>query len=147
MKKATVIIVAVCYIATIVLISFFGTTITVLNANIPVTSIVCLNESTDTTVVDDMGDYTRIKIKFSTAGDMATATGTMVQLSWRVLPDDASNSDVVFIYSDNDNVEFVTDGNGDELGLVLFYGLAVIDIKIQASDGTKIYTTVRIICY
>ncbi len=147
MKKTTVIIVAICYLSAVALISFFGINTNVLDANIPVTQVLCINESDNSSIVEDMGDYTRIKVKFTTPGDMATATGTMVQLEWRVLPDDASNKDIIFVYSDNDNVHFVTDGDGDELGLVLFYGTEVLDVKIQATDGTKIYANVRIIVY
>ncbi len=147
MKKTTVIIVAVCYIASIALISFFGINVSVLDAVVPVTSVLCTNESDNNSTVDEMDGYTRIKVKFTTAGDATTLTGTMLTLCWRVLPDDASNSDVVFIYSEDERAEFITDDDGNEIGMILFSGTTVLDLKIQASDGSKVYCSVRIIVY
>ncbi len=147
MKKNNVIIIVVVCLASIMLINLYGGEIKTENPDIPVTEILCLNESDNSCDVVQYETYTQIKIKFTVAGDAATLTGTMLQLSWRVLPDDASNNDVTFVYNESDNVEFICDDDGNALGLILFYGTTVLDVKIQSTDGTKVYAMVRITVY
>ena len=47
MRKSTIIFIAVIYIASIAVISLFGMKMSVYNEIIPVTSILCLNETDD----------------------------------------------------------------------------------------------------
>lgn len=147
MKKANIIIIAVIYLSSIVLISFFGMQISVLEPIVPVTGVLCLNESDNNCDVYDNEDYTYIRIKFTTAGDIETLSGTMLQLEWRVLPDNATTSNVKFVYTESERVTFVTDGSGDELGLLLFSGVVLFNVKIMATDGSKLYASVVISVY
>lgn len=147
MKKTNVIIIAVLCAASILLISLFGAAVDTEASHVPVTEILCLNESDNSCDVVEYDTYTLIKIKFTSAGDPVTLTGCMLQLSWRVLPDNASYTDVTFVYSASDKVEFVCDDDGNALGLILFYDTTILDVKIQSTDGTKIYAYVTIVVY
>ena len=149
MKKATVILIGIIYLASIVIISIFGLKAVIYDEVIPVTSIECLNETDEKTEVKlDVDGNKIIKIKYEEPGDPETLTGTMVQLSWRVLPDNATNKEVRFVYNTNlTRVNFVKDENGRELGLILFTGKVVLDVSIVSTDGTKVIEKVTIWAY
>lgn len=148
MNKSTVLIIAVIYFASIVFISIFGMTSVVYNTVIPVTEISCLNESDKNTEVEYSGDKKLIKIKFESVGNVENLTGTMVQLNWRVLPDNASNKNVKFIYDQNTTrAEFIKDEGGNELGLILFLGKAVLNVRIMSTDGSRVYEDVVVWAY
>ncbi len=145
MKKANLIIIIVIYIASIGLISFLGMEVSVLDPVIPVTEVQCINEEDNYTTIGELRGNMLITLTFTTAGNAADLSGTILQLYWRVYPDNASNSEVKFVYdTTNTNVEFVTDGDGRQTGTILFYAKTVIDVQIIATDGTKISTTVTI---
>lgn len=147
MKKSTLIMIAIVYIASIVLISLFGMKAVVYNEVIPVTKIECLNETDSKTEVYYSGDMKVIKVKFTEAGNAETLKGTMVQLTYRVLPDNASNKNIKYVYTENSRVEFVKGEDGREVGLVLIKGQVVLKVKIMAMDGSKVYTEVVIWAY
>lgn len=147
MKKSTLIMIAIVYIASIVLISLFGMKAVVYNEVIPVTKIECLNETDSKTEVYYSGDMKVIKVKFTEAGNAETLKGTMVQLTYRVLPDNASNKNIKYVYTENNRVEFVKGEDGREVGLVLIKGQVVLKVKIMAMDGSKVYTEVVIWAY
>ena len=89
-----------------------------------------------------------VKIKYEEPGNPETLTGTMVQLSWRVLPDNATNKEVRFVYNTNlTRANFIKDENGRELGLILFTGKVVLDVSIVSIDGTKVMEHVTIWAY
>lgn len=140
MKKSTLIIIALVYVASIVIISLFGMRAYVYTEVIPVMHIECLNSTDAKSEVYYSGDMKVIKVKFTTPGDRETLTGTMLQLSYRVTPDNATNKEVKFVYTENKRAEFVKDENGRDLGLILFTGEVVLKIKIMATDGSKVYT-------
>ena len=71
----------------------------------------------------------------------------MVQLIHRVLPDNATNKKVKYVYTENNSVEFVKGEDGRDLGLVLIKGLVVLKVKIMATDGSKLYAEVVIWAY
>lgn len=149
MKKSTLILIAIVYVASIVIISIFGMKTVIYNEVIPVTKVECLNETDDKTVVDfDENGNKRIRVKFTEPGDAEKLTGTMVQLSWRVTPDDASKKDVQFIYNENlTRVTFVKDENGRDLGLILFSGVTYFSIRIMSTDGSRVYTDIVVWAY
>lgn len=147
MKKSTLVVIAIVYVASIVLISLFGMKAVVYNEVIPVTAIECLNETDSQTEVYYSQDMKIIKVQFTEPGNADTLTGTMVQLIQRVLPDNASKKAVKYSYTENDNVEFVKGEDGRDLGLVLIKGRVVLKVKIMATDGSKIYTEVVIWAY
>lgn len=147
MKKWTLVVIAVVYIASIVFISLFGLKAVVYNEVIPVTAIECLNESDDKTEVYFSSDIKVIKVPFLKPGNIENLSGTMVQLTQRVLPDNASNKGVKYVYNDNENVEFVQGEDGRALGLVIIKGRVVLKVKIMAVDGSKVFTEVVIWAY
>lgn len=147
MKKSTLVVIAIVYIASIVIISLFGMKAVVYNEIIPVTKIECLNETDSNNEVYYSGDLKVIKVKYTTPGNAETLKGTMVQLIHRVLPDNATNKKVKYVYIENNSVEFVKGEDGRDLGLVLIKGLVVFKVKIMATDGSKLYTEVVIWAY
>lgn len=148
MKKATMILIGIVYLASIVIISIFGMKSVVYNEIIPVSKIECLNETDSKSEVTDSGNKKIIKVKYTTPGNAETLTGTMVQLSWRVLPDNATTKNVKFIYDETlTRVKFIKDEKGNELGLILFTGKSMFDVRIMSTDGTRIYQDVTIWAY
>lgn len=145
MKKANIIIVAVIYVASIALISFFGMEIAVLDPIVPVTEIQCINEEDNFTTIGELRGNMLITLTFTTAGNAADLSGTILQLYWRVYPDNASNSEVKFVYdTTNTSVTFITDSDGRQTGTILFASKTIIDVDIVATDGTKVSTTITI---
>lgn len=146
MKKSTLIMIALIYVASIVIISVFGLKAVVYDEVIPVTKIECLNETDEkTTVKVDSKGKKLITIDYTEPGDEVTLTGTMVQLFWRVLPDNATTKDVRFVYNTElARVKFVKNNEGKELGLILFTGKVKLDVQIVSTDGTRVYQDVTI---
>ena len=148
MKKATLLIIFVIYLGSIALISFFVLNAKVYEEVVPVTQIECLNTSDDKTTVTENDDVKLIKIKFDEPGNVDTLTGTMVQLLWKVSPDNATNKNVQFIYNEElENVTFVKDGDGNDLGLLVFSGKCYLDIQIMAVDGSRVKTNIVVWAY
>lgn|SRR5574344_38051 len=149
MKKSVVMMIAIIYIASIVVVSLFGMKISVYNEDIPVTQILCTNKTdaeNNVQVIDDDGERT-IKIKFVESANAEKLTGTMLYIEHRVLPDNATNKIVKYVYSENQNVEFYKDTTGAENGLILFHGKAIIDVTIMSTDLRKISTKITIWAY
>ena len=151
MKKSTLIVIAVIYIASIVLISVFGLKSVIWDVVNPVTDIECLNETDEkSTVTTDENGNKFIKIKFEEPGTLENGvpTGTMLQLLWRVLPDNASNKEIRFVYNDNlTRATFVKNKDGKELGLILFSGKVKLDLSIVSTDGTRVIEDIIIWVY
>lgn len=148
MKKTSLILIAIIYIASIVMISVFGMSTVVYNEVIPVTSIECINQTDNKSTVIEKDGIKQIKIKFTEAGNAEDLSGTLLQLEWRVLPDNATNKSVKFIYNKNrTDVEFATDEAGNELGLLLFKKKTFLTLRIMATDGTGVYTDIEINVY
>lgn len=148
MRKSTIIFIVVIYIASITVISLFGMKMSVYNEFIPVSSILCLNETEDGVEVLYNNNNTVLKTKFEQPYDKATQTGTMIQLYWRVEPDNATIKDVKFIYDKNNSrVEFYKTEEGEYTGLVLFYKKTMIDVKIMSTDGRRVYKEVTLWAY
>ncbi len=147
MKKSTLILIAIAYIASIVIISMFGMRAIIYNEVIPVTKVECLNQTDEKTKVTIGKDGIKtISVLYDQPGDPNTLTGTMIQLDWRVSPDNATKKGVTFIYDETQkNITFVKDKSGNDLGLILFSGpVAPTKIRIMATDGSRVYTEVRI---
>lgn len=148
MNKATIIFIAIIYIGSIAIINLFGMEMAVYNKEIPVSSIICINESDDNLrVIDKEGQSKTLWVDFTEAYDKNTNTGTYIQIKYRVLPDNASIKGVTFVCNhDNPRYEFDKHSNGEYTGLVFFYKPAIIsDVKIMSTDGRKVYTTVTLV--
>ena len=118
---------------------------------VPVTSIECLNETDDKATVEETADGKKfIKIKYGEPGSIEDGipTGTMLQLEWRVLPDNATTKKVRFVYNTElTRVNFVKNDNGEELGLILFTGKVKLSLQIVSTDGTRVVEEVDIWVY
>ena len=148
MKKSTIILIGIIYIAAIVFISVFGLNAKVYNEVIPVLSVECVNQSDENTIVKDYNGKKLIRVHYTEPGNAETLEGTMVQLLYRVLPDNASNKRVKYIYNtDLTRIHFVKDEKGNDLGLVLFTGTGIFNVRIMAVDGSQRHTDVVIDVY
>lgn len=141
------IIIGIVYLASIVIISIFGMRSVVFNEIIPVSKIECINVTDDKINVSEENNVKIIKIKYDKPANTETNEGTMVQLEWRVLPDNATTKDVKFVYDSSPRVTFATDEAGNEVGLILFTGKVVLPVKIMSTDGSRIYADVTIWAY
>ena len=128
MKKSVLIVIGLVYIASILIIGFFGMRQVVYSNIIYVGEIECINEE-----ARDMSEYKLIIVDYIEGN-------TGVQLSYRVTPDDATNKDVRFIYDENQTVATVTD-----LGTVVFNSPGLIVVRIASTDGTIASETVWIV--
>ena len=128
MKKSVLIVIGLVYIASILIIGFFGMRQVVYSNIIYVREIECINEE-----ARDMGDYKLIIIDYIEGN-------TGVQLSYRVTPDDATNKEVQFVYNEEQNVASVT-----ELGAVIFNSPGLIIVQIRSTDGTIASETVWVL--
>ena len=148
MKKSTIILIAIVYIASIVVISVLGLKAKIYDEIFSVTSIECLNETDDTAFVEEYNGKKVINVQYIGEGNMETLEGTMVQLVYRVLPDNATNKKVKFIYNETlTRIHFVKDDKGNDLGLVMFTGTGIFNIRIMATDGSQVYTDIVINVY
>ena len=150
MKKSTLIVIGIIYIASIVIISVFGLKAVVWDVVTPVTAIECLNETDDKCTVTEEDGKKFIKIKFDEPGKLENGvpTGTMLQLYWRVLPDNATNKEVRFVYNTElTRVNFIKNNDGTELGLILFSGKVKLDLSIVSTDGTRVVEDIIIWVY
>ena len=128
MKKSVLIVIGLVYIASILIIGFFGMRQVVYSNIIYVKEIECINEE-----ARDMGSYKMIVVDY-------VEGNTGVQLSYRVTPDDATNKDVQFVYNEEQNVALVT-----ELGAVIFNSPGLIIVQIKSTDGSVASETVWVL--
>jgi len=147
MKKSTVIFIAIIYLSSIAIISFFGMKIAVYNEIIPVTAIECINETDENVEVTYSDDKKILKVPFTEPANIEEISGTMIQIQFRVLPDNASEKEVKFVYSENERVYFYKNENGEETGLVLFSGKANIRVTIMSTDGRRVMTEITLWAY
>ena len=128
MKKSVLIVIGLVYIASILIIGFFGMRQVVYSNIIYVREIECINEE-----ARDMGDYKMIIVDYIEGN-------TGVKINYSVTHDDATNKDVTFIYDENKTVATVTD-----LGTVVFNSPGLIVVRIASTDGTIASETVWIV--
>lgn len=133
MKKSVVIIIALIYVASIALVSFFGLQFKVFNEVIPVERVEITNKTTDADklqTVPSLGDC--IVIYPNEKGELR------YQINYRVHPDDATNAEVTFAL-DGYNASI------DQNGVVVFTDNGYAKIRVIAADGTNAEDTITII--
>lgn len=149
MKKVTLILISIIYIASIILISVFGMKSVLYITVVSVRNIVCTNQ-TDTEKNVDVrynNDIIMIRMPFTGSGDYITESGTMLQLEWHVYPDNASNKEVKFVYDkENPRVNFFL-VDQKEVGLILFSGKTFLEVQIMATDGSRVFAEINIHVY
>lgn len=129
MKKSVVILIAIIYVASIALVSFFGLQFKTFNEIIYTKSVELLNE--DIKLAEDGTPYVIVRL-----GTDGTAR---YQIRYRVHPDNATDANVNFIY-DKQN----TSVSVDENGVVTFTKKGAVDITLQTTDGSGAKATIRI---
>jgi len=164
MKKSTLILILVIYIASIAIINFFGMSVKVYDEEIDVTSITCTNEDdpnngvkisegssgTKTIIVDFVApafdiDEENEPIKDGEGNVIYKENGTTLMLEVDVLPNNATKKEVDYIYDlDNKNIYFHTDGTGRKTGVIFFYAPTMFYCTIRSTDGRYIQTNVLI---
>lgn len=148
MKKTVLIFIGIIYVVSIVIINFFGMRVSVYNQKIDVDRIVCLN-TTDVNkniiVSQNNRGQTVITIVYDKPANKDTLQGTMLQLDVRAYPDNATNKKLAYSVSNSKNIEFFTDENGDQTGLILFYGPTLfVDVQIRATDNSNVSLMLKI---
>lgn len=148
MKKINLIVIGIVFVASVMLISVFGMKFVIINGTIPVTKIECTNKSDEHSIVKETESGKRIIVKFTTPGEVSSSgsvTGTVLYITHRVYPDNATIDKVQYIYNrELTRVKMMTDGKGCELGLMLFSGPCYFTLKIMSTDGTSVFDTVDI---
>lgn len=145
MRKVNLIVIGIVFIVSIVMISFFGMQVKISNGIIPVTKVECINTSDDrsTVTTDKYGKIIDVKWKGRASDD--GHEGTILQLYYKVSPDDATTKRVKFVFKRNENVvKMATDEKGNEYGLLLFQNKCVLRIKIMATDGSGYFEEITI---
>ena len=132
MKKSVVILIAIIYIASIAIVSFFGLQFKVFDQVISVEKIELLgSELFDESEI--WGKY--VIIRPDPNGQYR------YHIQYRVYPDNASNSKVQFTFDKNSAPNVTV----DETGLVTFSSKGMVKVYIIATDGSNIQETLTII--
>lgn len=140
MKKSTLIIIFTVYLASILVVSMLGMRAKVFDPVVLAQSVQLSNETNEDYRVVDTQDGKRIEINFTTSGHIdenGAIKGTYIQLSWRVLPDNASNKKIRINYNNSlQSVESIKDSNGNDLGLLLIKSKAFFTVTLSTVDGS-----------
>lgn len=132
MKKSVVILIALIYIASIAIVSFFGLQFKVFEEVVSVERIELLNsEALDESEI--WGKYAIIRPDPS--------GNYKYHIQYRVYPDNASNPKVEFTFDKNSAPNVTVDENG----LVTFSSRGMVKVYIIATDGSNIQETITII--
>lgn len=129
MKKPVVILIALIYIASVALVSFFGLQYKVFEEVIPVERIEITNEGQKYS--ETQGDY--LVIYPDENGERR------VKIDYHVYPDNATNTAVDFAYEEREGVTV------DEFGVVTFAKSGLIKVRVIATDGSNAEDTLLII--
>ena len=131
MKKSVVILILVIYLASVALVSFFGLQYKTFDEIIYTEKIEFLND--DIKTMDDGSLYAVVK--------QDESTGLWVyQIKYRVYPDNATNSEVEYIY-DKQKPGVTVDTT---TGVVTFEERGALKVTIKPKDGTDISATVTL---
>lgn len=148
MKKSTLIIIGIVYFVSIVIVSLFGLRAAVFEPVVLVEKIEIVDQIDGNWIIKPQLNGTMVEIPFTTAGKIdenGAASGTFVQLVWRVLPDNATIKRVSLNYNQKlTSVEFIKDNDNNELGLILFKNKVYFTIEIRALDGSGKTTSLTI---
>lgn len=129
MKKSVIILIAIIYIASIAVVSFFGLKYKVFEEEIFVEEIRILNDGLKEN--DVWGKY--VVIRQNENGEWR------YQIQYRVLPDDATNKKIKFAY-DQQSKATVTDD-----GIVTFSEPDMVTVELVPLDGSDVSTKITII--
>ena len=126
MKKSVVILIAVIYVASIAIVTFFGLKHNTFFEDIKVTDVTVTNEG----------------VRYTKAGEkyIVLAPGeTTFQIEYTVTPENAVNQKVAFIYDEQSPIATV-----DDNGLVTFNTIGSIIVYVTATDGNGAFDKIEI---
>lgn len=131
MKKSVVVLIAVIYVTSVALVSFFGLQGKMYKDKVYVESIEILDLENKIKIDDEGNPYVTI---------LPDENGERkYQIKYRVYPDDASNKAVSFDYDkQNPNVTV------DENGIVTFKKKGSVIVYIKATDGSGVDTQLEV---
>ena len=129
MKKSVVILIALIYVASIALVSFFGLQFKVFEEVIPVERIEITNEGQKYS--EQHGDY--VVIRPNANGEWR------YQIDYHVYPENASNVKVDLAY------EELSFASVDENCVVTFTKPGVLKVRVIATDGSNAEDTITIV--
>ncbi len=132
MKKSVIILIALIYIASVALVSFFGLQFKVFEEVIPVERVEITNEGLDHN--DTWGDYIVID-KPNEKGEVR------YQIQYHVYPENATNTEVNFSYQASPEGCATI----DEFGVVSFSSVGMIKVFVITTDGGDAQDTVTIL--
>lgn len=137
MKKSVIITIAVIYIIAIFVVGFIGMEIKVANELVPVENIICVSEGVKKPTSLDAGyDYVINK---------NYVEGLKVEIKCQILPDNATQKKLDYIYDDTKTSYQVT-VNDDGTAFVEFFegGSATIRVKATDNDGVSIIIKINV---
>lgn len=150
MKKSVLVLIMIVYIASIVIIGFFGVKVETFNVTIYVQEISLLNDN----IVMDLNNIDKyIMIQYipnpETVDGLAEGqysaddpfNPNYVQLLWKVLPEETTFRDVTFEHADN------TKATVNAFGTVIFTGKTTLTIYITSTDGTNVRQKIKVVAY
>lgn len=131
MKKSVILLIFVIYVASVVIIGFFGVKIASYEPFVYVSKIEILNPEVKTSTEGN---------KFiSFYFDENDEDNNIIQLRVKMLPENATINTPAFLYSNNDNVLV------DLFGNVQFLKPTTVTIYIKSQDGANITETITLI--
>ena len=130
MKKSVVILIAIIYVASIALVSFFGLQYQTFFEIVYTDGVELLDDNIKT------NPTTGEKYVQITDGSFA------YQINYRVHPDNATNRDVYFVY-DKEKAEQLSITVSED-GLVKFTRRGTITVTVMAADGSGASATLKI---
>lgn len=156
MKKSVAIMIAIIFVASILVINLFGLKMSVYNETFPVTKIECINKEGNgvtikstlypvdgaTTPINQWKRIPVINIKYNGPANANDNTGTMFFIETRVYPDNATEKRVQFInYSNSVDAELYVDASGNPNGLILFHAPSAILVKVSTMEKNNLTST------
>ena len=103
------------------------------------------NKTENNIQVEEVSGTKTIYMQYVGEGNVEEQTGTILQLECRVLPDNATNKEVRYVYSRDQYPQVeIYQINGRETGTIIFRGPALLSLRIYSTDGTNVYTEVTI---
>lgn len=133
MKKSVIILIAIIYVSSIAIVSFFGMDFEMFEQFVYVEEVKLTNDGLKPGG-QSTGDYYAFVYPDSEGR-------YYYQLEVEVLPKDASNQTLDYVFEENPAV------NIDENGLVTFSErIGAVTIFIISTDGTNVQTSITLVC-
>ena len=127
MKKSVIILIAIIYVASIALVSFFGLKFKVFEEVVPVESVEILDENLKPGN-ENFDYYTVIELDSEGKG--------RYQIKYRVHPDNATNQEIDFILTPMNSGDSSVPATIDENGVVQFDRQGAVIVSVIARDAT-----------